>query len=348
MKDFQQGRARYGTALAAFTLVELLVVISIIALLISMLLPSLKRARDQAKAIKCGAQLHGLGRGLHTYGIENDEWIPGRNTTGLETWIAGTPLGGAIERLSQPSVPVQTYDWMTPILRVTTTLPANRAQRFRMLLGDYRCPAVSFKASLYDVADPPDKQLFVEDTLRNGAFVGISYLMPVHFQHWGYAEPKTIVGFHPYAPVPIPFPVELNPSFYEVRTRRYRSRVDEVGAPAEKVAVADGTRHLGEERVLTTDYDHAPRFFGSFTSAGPWWSESTAYGSLSKSRGGNIPLTYRHTDGIESLFFDGHVERLSQRRSRKIDYWYPRGGVVVKSREGSTLFDTYSNGYVIR
>ncbi len=62
-------------ARTAFTLIELLVVISIIALLLAILLPSLSKAREQAKTVQCASNLASFGRGFHFYAADNRDYL---------------------------------------------------------------------------------------------------------------------------------------------------------------------------------------------------------------------------------------------------------------------------------
>ena len=78
-----------------FTIVELLVVISIIALLIALLLPALAEARQDANSIACLANLRSQGQMMAEYGVEYKGAIPygrwvaasyGTNMWGASTW----------------------------------------------------------------------------------------------------------------------------------------------------------------------------------------------------------------------------------------------------------------------
>jgi len=72
----------------AFTLIELLVVIAIIALLLSILLPSLKMAKEHAGRLTCADHLKTLGQVLHMYAQASHDALP-------ETYYTETRTGGA-------------------------------------------------------------------------------------------------------------------------------------------------------------------------------------------------------------------------------------------------------------
>ena len=71
-----RGSGRSHHRLHAFTLIELLVVISIISLLISILLPSLRKARYEVRRVICASNLHDIGVAIHAYAVDFNDSIP--------------------------------------------------------------------------------------------------------------------------------------------------------------------------------------------------------------------------------------------------------------------------------
>jgi len=84
----------------AFTLIELLVVIAIIAILMAIIMPSLRAVRDQAKRVHCVSNVKTLSLGWYMYQDENDgKLVPGHTNPG--NWVDRPQQNDTVEMKKQ-------------------------------------------------------------------------------------------------------------------------------------------------------------------------------------------------------------------------------------------------------
>jgi prepilin-type N-terminal cleavage/methylation domain-containing protein/prepilin-type processing-associated H-X9-DG protein len=110
---------------AGFTLIELLVVIAIIAILASMLLPALAKAKAKAATMYCQNNLKNLGQAAYMYAQEFNDFIP-RDTFGSQQFFASkfsTYVGG-------PAIPENKETDVNYIYDVYAKMPV------------YQCPSI--------------------------------------------------------------------------------------------------------------------------------------------------------------------------------------------------------------
>lgn len=113
----------------AFTLVELLVVIGIIAVLISLLLPSLNRARQMASRTACASNLRQIGIAMLTYTNENRGFLP----------PPGLSVGTRFTGLGTPPWEISIMKYMNMKMTWDPTKGESAPASFN--IGAFRCPA---------------------------------------------------------------------------------------------------------------------------------------------------------------------------------------------------------------
>lgn len=314
-----------------FTLIELLVVIAIIALLVGILLPSLKGARDAARAVVCQSTTRQLGIGMQAYATDNKEYLAGVNTSNawyqVNVNTAGTQTG---------ETPVQSFDWITPTLGQGAGLSANRAQRTKQIFERYGCASTTRKNdTLY--GNEIDREDF-ERVLAQGGIGQVSYLS---MYNWHVYANQQVADRFALNVNGNPRRLRFDPFSSPVRMKdSYIPRLDRVGFDmSRKVYAQDGTRYFDNGQLdfdITSDPSGVPGF-GSFTDSGPIFNGSTGYGVGHRSNPINWKLSFRHTGHVlNGVFFDGSVRKIKLKEAREnASLWYPSGSTYFGNGDAS-------------
>ncbi len=340
---------RPGEGRPAFTLVELLVVIGIIALLISILLPALGAARRQAQTVKCLANLRSMGQAMQIYAAENNDYILGSaQTSGRGLYDAKWTSTPVYDATTVPdAMPLHGTDYFAPMLLImkgtwtTKTRHPSAIDRWvdYMSMPQFQCPsyqgvvAVPYsKGPQGPVTQAPSYVTAWMNVLTSSSqwadgITGVSRMVGPGGTPPTYSAPSTSAW--PYPPP------------------AYHARVGRVGV--NKIFMADGAKYcrvgnpLNYDLTVSDTYGTVGSSTSNYSDIGPFWINTSAYDRSWNPANGTPtgtfdPRTFAYRHGgatknfrMNAVFFDGHGETLSELASANPALWMPHGTQILTS-----------------
>lgn len=329
---FRDVRPRRGWF--AFTLIEILVVVSVIATLAAALLPSLKSAREKARTVVCSANTAAIGRAAAAYYSESKGWLCGSpGTSGSVMYGLDPEPSPTNEDIA--TGPMQNWDYAGALADVymNMSLSGNRAARMKeLIVGVFACPTNQFfaepvagmRASVGPVGSFTRQKMVSYNTFRNFLLWPRTMVDRDPTKPWGPRAPNAEASFDTIGGLTI-------------RPKNYRPHIDKIVNPAAKAYLADGNRFTDEDARITYDMEWDAEAGGAFANGGPTLHDGYTAGGkpvlssyhFEKDRG---RFAYRHhgskNPGIVVNFFDGHSEFMTEDRSREPETWWPKGTTI--------------------
>jgi prepilin-type N-terminal cleavage/methylation domain-containing protein/prepilin-type processing-associated H-X9-DG protein len=290
-----------------FTLIELLVVISIIALLVGILLPALGAARQAAQSAVCLGHQRGLGQAVVAYVTDENNYLPGPNTSGAYLLKNNRYQSG------RASEPVQSWDWVSPTLGDSIGFSGNPTARYRDIFEtEFKCPS---------------NDVFYDAQYAGGG-LGInatslpmsSYTSPIGF-HGGDKPGEFRLVFPVTSALQIP--ADLG------------SKMDAMGPPSIKMWAMDGSRYVDTQGRITFD-----SLIGGNVQGGNFMTRSPAVATVRSSGSphrvdnsgelveASLRTGFRHNAKMNGVFLDGHAESLDNETARPPEYYFPSGSTI--------------------
>lgn len=273
---------------SAFTLVELLVVITIIGILIALLLPAVQAAREAARRMQCANNLKQMGLGTHLYHEANGYLPPGGrapdppecNTRGYTWGLLILPYLEAGNLYSSMDLSLQIYDYK-PIK------PAYLAnlRAVQTLLPFFQCPSAPPNLIVPGISAIPGNKDLAESN-----YVAIATHLPLY---WGMTCDGTGVIFG--------------------------------GSRIAFRDIKDGTSNtlMLSESDIAEDDPYTPLYCPAWDCTLGWsWAVgglvSTAAGINGSKIGEQSAVWSHHPGGAHFVFADGHVEFLPETTNQEI------------------------------